>query len=149
MDYSIGQVSKMYNLSIHALRYYEKEGLLPFVKRTRSGIRKFDESSVGGLKMVECLKKSGMPLKDIKQFLDWCQEGDSSLVKRSNLFHERKETVLAQITEMQKVLDVINYKCWYYDTAVAEGSEAAVRSKTPPGNVNPLDEIYKTPTEIE
>lgn len=147
MEYSIGQVASIFNLSIHTLRYYEKEGLLPFIKRTKSGIRKFDDSSVGGLKMVECLKKSGMPLKDIKQFLDWCQEGDSSLAKRSKLFHERKETVLAQMAEMQKVLDVINYKCWYYDTAVAEGSEAAARNKTPPGGVNPLDGTLSIPTK--
>lgn len=147
MEYSISKVAKTYNLSIHTLRYYDKEGLLPFVKRTRSGIRKFDDAALDGLKMVECLKKSGMPLKDIKQFLDWCQEGDSSLAKRCKLFHERKETVLAQMAELQKVLDVINYKCWYYETAVAEGSEAAVRNKTPPGNVNPLNESCSIPAE--
>jgi len=123
MEYSISQVAEMYNLSIHTLRYYEKEGLLPFVKRTKSGIRKFDDEAIAGIKIVECLKKSGMPLKDIKVFRDWCQEGDSSLVKRRDMFYERRKTVLAQIAELQKVLDVINFKCSYYETAVNEGFE--------------------------
>jgi len=132
MEYSISKVAETYNLSIHTLRYYEKEGLLPFVKRTKSGIRKFDDAALDGLKIVECLKKSGMPLKDIKQFLDWCAEGKTTLTKRRDMFHERRETVLAQIAELHKVLDVINYKCWYYETAVNEGSEEAVRKMPVP-----------------
>lgn len=133
MDYSISQVSEIYKLSIYTLRYYEKEGLLPFVKRTKSGIRKFNETALDGLKIVECLKKSGMPLKDIKRFLDWCEEGDATLTLRRDMFHERRETVLAQMAELQHVLDVINYKCWYYETAVSEGSEkAAGKRKVPP-----------------
>ncbi len=138
MDYSISQVAKTYNLSIHALRYYEKEGLLPFVKRTQSGIRKFDEIAMDGLKIVECLKKSGMPLKEIKQFLDWCQEGDTTLTKRRDMFHERREIVLAQMAELKNVLDVISYKCWYYETAVTEGSEEAVKKIKPPNGITPL-----------
>lgn len=138
MDYSISQVAESYNLSIHTLRYYEKEGLLPFVKRTRSGIRRFDKTALDGLKIVECLKKSGMPLKDIKRFLDWCQEGNSTLEKRRDMFYERRETVLAQVAELQKVLDVITYKCWYYETAVAEGSEEAVKKMDTPPNMTPL-----------
>jgi DNA-binding transcriptional MerR regulator len=141
MDYSISQVSKMYNLSIHTLRYYEKEGLLPSIKRTRSGIRKFDETTISGIKIVECLKKSGMPLKDIKLFIEWCEQGDASLIKRRDMFHERRETVIAQIAEMQKVLDVINYKCWYYDTAVDEGTESGVLRKMPAGMNDPLKDL--------
>ncbi len=138
MDYSISQVAETYKLSIHTLRYYEKEGLLPFVKRTKSGIRKFDETALDGLKIVECLKKSGMPLKNIKQFLDWCQEGNATLAKRRDMFHERRETVIAQMAEMQHVLDVINYKCWYYETAVSEGSKEAMQNmEVPPGLTHP------------
>jgi len=137
MDYSISQVAKIYNISIYTLRYYEKEGLLPLVKRTRSGIRKFDEAALDSLKIVECLKKSGMPLKNIKQFLDWCQEGNASLAKRRDMFHERRETVLAQMAEMEKVLDVITYKCWYYETAVFEGSEEAVKKMKIPPELTP------------
>ena len=127
MTYSIGEVSKLFNLSIHTLRYYEKEGLLPFVKRTVSGIRKFDETDIEELKIVECLKKTNMPLKDIKTFLDWCQDGDNTIEKRRDMFYERKKLVLEQIAELEKVLDTVNFKCWYYDTAVEDGTEESVR----------------------
>ncbi len=126
MTYSIGEVAELFNLSIHTLRYYEKEGVLPFVKRSASGTRQFDDASIKGLKIVECLKKSGMPLKDIKQFMDWCQVGDSSLSQRRDMFMERRETVKKQMAELQAVMDVIDYKFWYYDTACRLGSEKAV-----------------------
>ncbi len=66
-----------------------------------------------------------MPIKDIKQFLDWCGEGDSTLEKRRDMFYERLEVMNKKMEELQKTIDVIKYKCWYYDTAVAKGTECA------------------------
>ena len=143
MTYSIGEVSKLFNLSIHTLRYYEKEGLLPFVKRTVSGIRKFDETDIEELKIVECLKKTNMPLKDIRTFLDWCQDGDNTIEKRRDMFYERKKIVLEQIAELEKVLDTVNFKCWYYDTAVKDGTEEAVRKFPVERMPNDIKSIYE------
>ena len=67
MRYSIGQVAKISGLTAHTLRFYEKEGLLPFVQKTSSGLRVFSDNDIGWLEMIECLKGVGMPLKDIKQ----------------------------------------------------------------------------------
>lgn len=66
--YTIGQVSKMFNLPISTLRYYDKEGLFPDMNR-ESGIRKFSEKELEALRVIECLKKSGLEIKDIKQFM--------------------------------------------------------------------------------
>ena len=126
MTYSISQVAKKFNLTIHTIRYYEKEGVLPFIKRTKSGIREFDQKSLDALNMIECLKKTGMSLKDIKVFQDWCAEGDSSIEKRKEMFEERKEDILGQISELQHVLKLIEFKCWYYGKASELGSEKAV-----------------------
>ena len=126
MTYSISQVAKKFNLTIHTIRYYEKEGVLPFIKRTKSGIREFDQKSLDALNMIECLKKTGMSLKDIKVFQDWCEEGDSSIEKRKEMFEERKEDILGQISELQHVLKLIEFKCWYYGKASELGSEKAV-----------------------
>ena len=139
MTYSIGQVAEQYNLSIHTLRYYEKEGILPFVKRTPSGIRKFDDDALEGLRVVECLKKTNMPLKDIKVFLDWCQEGNDTLEKRRDMFYEQKQAVLDQIAELQETLKLIDFKCWYYESALELGSEEEIRKI-------PLEEM---PEEIQ
>ncbi|WP_406542329.1 MerR family transcriptional regulator [Clostridium ljungdahlii] len=70
MNYSIGDISKMLDISISTLRYYDKEGLLPLVNRTSGNIRIFNDTDVECLKMISCLKNTGMPLKDIKQFLN-------------------------------------------------------------------------------
>ena len=88
--YTIGQVSEMFQLPISTLRYYDKEGLFPDIKRS-SGIRKFGEKELEALRVIECLKKSGMEIKDIKQFMVWCSEGSDTYPQRLDLFLNRKE----------------------------------------------------------
>ena len=123
MSYSISEIAKKLGLTASTLRYYDKEGLLPFVDRSPNGIRLFTDLDLASLKMVECLKATGMPIKDIKQFTDWCATGDGTLQKRRDMFYERKKVVEAQIEALKKTLDTINYKCWYYDTAIAAGTD--------------------------
>nr|WP_041866269.1 MerR family transcriptional regulator [Sediminispirochaeta smaragdinae] len=129
--YTIGHVSKMFNISISALRYYDKEGLFPNITRDPSGIRKFDSSDIDSLRVIEYLKKAGMQLKDIKVFLDWCNQGNATLVKRRDMFLDKKKSVEADILAMMKVLDLITYKCWYYTEAVKDNSEERVKSIEP------------------
>jgi len=117
MKYSIGKVSEMLKISISTLRYYDKEGLLPLINRTSGNIRIFDESDLECLKMIECLKTTGMQLKDIKSFFVWCEEGDSTIEKRYDLFLLQKEKTERQIEELQNALARINYKCEYYRIA--------------------------------
>ena len=123
MSYTISQVAEKMNLTAHTLRYYDKEGLLPFVDRTESGIRSFKDSDFDWLNIIECLKAAGVPIKEIKIFIDWCMEGDSTIEQRYNLFLERKKIVEEQLKGLQKTLDTINYKCWYYKTALEAGTE--------------------------
>ena len=129
MTYLISEVAKMMNLTVHTLRYYDKEGLLPFVERTPSGTRLFKESDLGALKIIECLKSTGMPIKDIKNFIDWCSEGDSTLQQRYDMFMERKAVVEAQMEELKNTMDVIEHKCWYYKTALDAGTEDIHKNK--------------------
>lgn len=142
MSYSISEVSKKFNLSIHTLRYYEKEGILN-IKRSESGIRKYEQSDIESLKIIECLKHSGMSLKDIKQFMDWCNLGDSTLELRQAMFARQREAVLKQMKDLQETLDVINYKYWYYETANKLGCEKAVREIKPCDIPEPILKIYK------
>jgi len=128
MFYSIGDVANMLNIPASTLRYYDREGLLSNMKRSSGGIRVFSELEIGTLKMIDCLKASGMQIKDIKQFLDWCQEGDATLQQRRDMFYERRAVVEKQIEELQKTLDVIQFKCWYYETACEAGTEGALRN---------------------
>jgi len=120
--YSIGDISKMLNISISALRYYDKNGLLPLVNRSSGNIRVFDDTDVECLRMIECLKNTGMPLKDIKQFFEWCEEGDSTIDQRYELFMHQKEKTEKQISLLQNALKRINYKCEFYKISKENGS---------------------------
>lgn len=121
--YTISEVAKQLNLTVYTLRYYDKEGLLPFVERTSSGIRMFKDSDIEALNVIECLKSTGMPIKEIKNFIDWCSDGDSTLQQRYDMFIERKASVEAQIEELKKTLELINHKCDYYKIALEAGTE--------------------------
>ncbi len=123
MPYTIKQAAEIMNVTPTTLRYYDKQGLLPFMERKDSGYRIFSDTDMAMLHVIECLKKSGMPIKDIRQFSKWVQMGDDSLIERYEMFLERKRIVESQIAELQKTLDFINHKCWYYETALEAGTE--------------------------
>ena len=118
------------DLSVSTIRYYDKERLLPFIERTESGYRIFLESDVKMLEIIEYLKHTGMSIKDIKAFSNWVKDGDYSLEQRYEMFLERKKVVEAQIQELQKSLDLINHKCWYYKTALEAGTENIHKNKS-------------------
>ena len=105
------------------MRYYEKEGLLPFIKKSGSGLRVFSETDLDWLALIECLKGTGMPLKDIKQYIDWFIEGDATLHKRLDMFVRQKQKLEEQMAQLQKHMEKINYKIAYYDEIIKGGSE--------------------------
>jgi len=131
MYYTVSEISKKVNISPHTLRFYAKEGLMPFVERSQSGIRMFKDKDFESLFMIEYLKKSGMSIKDIKEFMNWCMQGDKTIDQRLNMFREQQKRVIEHITELQETLDLIKYKCWYYETAQAAGTCAVHASLKP------------------
>lgn len=115
MGYSIAEVAEKTHLTPHTLRYYEKEGLLPFVDRNDSGNRHFKDKDLEWLELICCLKNTGMSIKKIKEVIALYLEGDDTLEIRREIFIRHREEVLNQITELQKNLDKINCKINYYD----------------------------------
>lgn len=128
--YTIGQISKLFHLPISTLRYYDKEGLFLNMERS-SGIRKFGEKEMEALRVIECLKKSGLEIKDIKQFMEWCAQGSSTYPQRRELFVRQKERVEEEIRKMEKVLDMLRFKCWYYEQAIRDGNEDRLNEMLP------------------
>ena len=128
--YTIGQVSELCGLPASTLRYYDKEGLFPNLQRD-SGIRRFGEQELEALRVIDCLKKSGLELRDIKQFMAWCTEGSATYPQRRALFLKQKEQVEAELERMNQVLDMIKFKCWYYEQAIKDGNEDRLRTMSP------------------
>lgn len=122
MVYTVGEAAKRLGVSPSTLRYYDKEGLLPFVERSSGGIRMFQESDFEWLQVIECLKKAGMSIKDIRQYIEMALQGDSTIEARLELFRRQQKVVAQQMAALQHTMEMLRYKCWYYETAKAAGT---------------------------
>lgn len=144
--YTISQVSEKFDLPVSTLRYYDKQGLFPELKRV-SGIRQFGEKEIETLRIIECLKKSGLEIKDIKRFIDWCMQGESTFLQRSEMLNKQKENVENEIERLNKVLDMLKFKSWYYERALHDGTDENVKKlipdKLPDGIQQAYDNAHK------
>ncbi len=139
--YTIGQVSEMFHLPVSTLRYYDKEGLFPNLERS-SGIRRFSDKEIEALRVIECLKKSGVEIKDIKVFMEWCSQESSTYSQRRDFFLRQKEIAENEIRKMEKVLDMIRFKCWYYEQAIKDGTEERINQMLPDHLPEEIQAIY-------
>lgn len=114
MTFSIGQVAEKTGLSSYTLRYYETMGLIPGVKRATNGHRRYSEDDVGWLEFLLCLRGTNMPIADMQTFTEMTLEGDHTVPARRALLEEHRENVLAQIAELQRVLEHVEGKIGYY-----------------------------------
>lgn len=119
MVYTVGEMAKLLGVTASTLRYYDKEGLLPFVERSSGGIRMFRESDIEWLRVIECMKKAGMSIKDIRQYIELALKGDDTIELRLMMFRRQKEVLQQKMAEMQHTMAMVEYKCWYYETAKA------------------------------
>ena len=145
--HTIGEVSTMFGLPVSTLRYYDQMGLLPEMPRV-GGFRRFGSEHIEALRVIECLKGSGLEIKDIKRFMDWCAQGSETYPQRHALFVQQAERVEAEIERLQKSLDMIRFKCWYYEQAMRDGNEDRVHAMLPdqlPPDIQPIyDHAHET-----
>lgn len=120
--YTVGEMAKMLGVPASTLRYYDKEGLLPFVERSAGGIRMFRESDLEWLRVIGCMKKAGMSLRDIRQYMELVIQGDDTIDARLEMFRRQRKTLETQMSELQHTMDMVDYKCWYYETAQKTGT---------------------------
>jgi len=130
MEYTVSQAAKKFGMTAHTLRFYDKEGLLPFVDRGVGGRRIFKDSDIGWLRIIECLKETGMPIRKIRDYLELCMKGDKTLERRLEIMREHKKLMQAKLDEIRRYMKTIDYKLWYYETAIAAGSES-IHKKNP------------------
>ncbi|KEQ23173.1 MerR family transcriptional regulator [Paenibacillus tyrfis] len=110
MSYTIGQVSEQTGLSIHTLRYYEKEGIMPLVNRNESGIRLYERKDIEMLEFICCLRETGMSISDIKEFV----QGNKTIDQRIFLLEKQGENVKSQIDRLMSYQAMIDRKIDLY-----------------------------------
>ncbi|GGO01910.1 MerR family transcriptional regulator [Saccharibacillus kuerlensis] len=114
IQYSIGKVAEETGLSIHTLRYYEKEGILPPIKRNDLGMRVFDKDDMEWLEFTCCLRNTGMTIEEMKTFSHLTLQGDETVPQRIALLNQQQERVMSQVSQLNTYLSMIKYKIEKY-----------------------------------
>jgi DNA-binding transcriptional MerR regulator len=116
----IQEVSEKFEISTDTLRYYERIGLIPVVNRTESGIRNYTEEDMRRVDFVKCMRSAGLPIEVLIDYMALAQKGDSTIATRKEILLEQREQLMARIAEMQKTLEILNYKIQVYESKMLE-----------------------------
>lgn len=119
MIYTMMQVCKEANLTYQALKFYCNEGLIPNVKRDKNNRRIFDERDLKWIQDLVCLKKCGMSIQEMKQYLDLCLEGQSTIPQRKEMLTKKQEALRSSIQELEDCVAYIDWKQNFYDEVLS------------------------------
>ena len=111
----IAEVSKKYGISADTLRYYERGGVIPPVHRRENGIRDYDESDLGWVELVKCMRSAGVQVEALIEYVSLYREGEHTAAARKAILEEQRERLLERMAEMQAALERLNYKIENYD----------------------------------
>lgn len=119
MMYTMMQVCKETDMTYQALKFYCNEGLVPNVKRDKNNRRVFDERDVKWIKDLVCLKKCGMSIQEMKEYLELCLQGESSISQRKEMLAEKQKALRATIQELEDSVAYIDWKQNFYDEVLS------------------------------
>lgn len=120
MEYSVKQVSEKLGISVYTLHYYDKEGLLPFIKKKDNGTRVFTEGDVEWVDMILALREIDMPIAKIKEYISLLVQGETTLSQRRSLITQYREYLEYRMQAMKKCLDITSRKLNEYDKGVLD-----------------------------
>jgi len=123
----IGEVSKKYDISTDTLRFYEKVGLIPPVNRNQSGIRDYSEADLRRVEFIKCMRGAGLPIEALTQYMNLVMQGDKTIEARKEILIDQRDLLAARIQEMQKTLDLLNYKISIYEEALLKKEQEMVQ----------------------
>jgi DNA-binding transcriptional MerR regulator len=119
---SVGEAAARVGLTVHTLRWYEQEGLVAPVARDAGGRRRYTEADVGWLVLLTKLRRTGMPVRDMRRYAELARQGEHTIGARRRLFEAHRERVLARIEELRDDLGVLDYKIDLYRTMEEQGA---------------------------
>ena len=123
----IGEVSKKYDISTDTLRFYEKVGLIPPVNRNQSGIRDYSEADLKRVDFIKCMRGAGLSIEALTQYMNLVMQGDKTIEARKEILIDQRDLLVARIQEMQKTLDLLNYKISVYEEALLKKEQEMVQ----------------------
>lgn len=117
--YTMMQVCRELDMTYQTLKFYCNEGLVPNVKRDHNNRRVFDEKDVKWIKDLTCLKKCGMSIQEMKEYLALCLQGESTIMKRKEMLSRKQEMLRESIRELENSIDYIDWKQNFYDEVLS------------------------------
>lgn len=126
---TIAEVSKKYDISADTLRYYERIGLIPPVPRTPGGIRDYDEESCGWIELMKCMRRAGVQIEALIEYVALFQKGDVTIDARKELLIEQRNQLADRMAEMQESLDRLNDKIERYEQGLMTKEKLLQRMK--------------------
>jgi len=126
MPYTIKEFSARTGLSSPTLRYYESEGILPFVRRDAGGNRMYDSTNAMWIEFILALRSTGMALGDIRRYVELYKQGNATLAERKEILTSHREKVRSELELMHQHLDKINYKLDLYDMLEADPTRSDI-----------------------
>ena len=116
---TVKDVAKKFNISEHAVRYYSDENLIPNLKRDKNNNRIFDEETLNWIQEIICLRNCGMSIKSIKEYVNLCLIGDSTVKERKNIILEQKKLIDEEIKKLNQSSIFLNHKLEIYDKVLS------------------------------
>ncbi len=116
----ISEVSEHFDISPDTLRYYERVGLIPAVNRTESGIRNFNQTDIEWVEFIKCMRSAGLTIEVLTEYVELVQQGDPTNEARKQILINQRDELVRKMEEMQKTLDLLNYKIEVYEKALLE-----------------------------
>lgn len=115
MIYTMMNVCRELDMPYQTLKFYCNQGLVPNVKRDKNNRRIFDEKDVKWIKDLTCLKKCGMSIQEMKEYLDLCLQGESTIPERKEMLARKQDELHASVKELENSIDYIDWKQNFYD----------------------------------
>jgi len=125
----IAEVSEQCGISSDTLRYYERIGLIPPVNRNEGGIRDYDEIDLKRVEFIKCMRSAGLPIEVLIEYVDLVRQGDQTSEARKRILVEQRAQLAARMEEMQKTLDLLDYKIEVYENALLKKEKEIVTSQ--------------------
>ena len=117
--YSMKEACQLTNMSYETLKFYCNEGLVPNVKRDKRNYRIFSDKDIKWIDSLNCLKRCGMTINEMKEYLELCLEGERSIPERKIILAKKREALLQSMEEIQKSIDFIDWKQNFYDEVLS------------------------------
>jgi DNA-binding transcriptional MerR regulator len=126
---TISEVSRKFDITQDTLRYYERVGLIPIIKRNKNGIRSYTQDDCNWIEFIKCMRNSGLSIDVLLEYVMLFNQGDETIEMRKELLIEQRKLLIEKMEEMKETIERLNYKIESYEKCVVKKEKRLKRSE--------------------